>query len=129
MASGTTDLLNSVWGSSADTFFAVGAHGTILRSDGAPATTTSTTTSTRPADRCAVEAIYGEHARQTALLRAFRDAVARSGPEGRRLIALYYAWSPFLVNAVQSDATIRQWLKEMTDEILLPIAQTVAEAR
>jgi hypothetical protein len=127
MASGTTDFLNSVWGSSADTVFAVGTNGTILRYDGAPAITTSTT-STGPFDRCPVEAIYGEYAPQTALLRACRDAVARSGPEGRQLIALYYAWSPFIVNALQADATFRQWLKEAMDGLIPLLAQAVAAA-
>jgi hypothetical protein len=122
--SGTDDFLNSVWGSAPDNVFAVGENGTILRFDGDPAVTT---TSTSPPNPCPVEEIYGEHATQTELLRAFRDTVASRTPEGRQMIVLYYAWSPIIVKAMQQNEASGQWLKEMIDGIIPLIAQAVAE--
>lgn len=126
MESGTSNFLNSVWGSSSDNVFTVGDMGTILFYDGTPSATT-TTTSVRPPNSCPVEEIYGRDSRQAELLRTFRDTVIGNTPEGRQLIALYYGWGPFIVSALREDPAFKQWLREMIDGLLPPAVQLSVE--
>ena len=39
-------------------------------------------------------------------------------PEGRELIKLYYAWSPFIVRMIENDLELRNEIKKSMDEFL-----------
>ncbi len=94
-----------------------------------PATTTvisvTTTTVLPPAPTtttvpglCSAEQIYGEHSKETELLRYFRDNVLTQSPEGQEIIKLYYQWNPVAVKAMESDNEFREEVKEMLDGVL-----------
>ena len=80
--------------------------------------TTSTTTTTKGNRPCPAAVIYGEHSKETELLRNFRDTVVRKSPEGQELIKLYYQLSPVIVNAMEEDGEFRQEVKGLIDGIL-----------
>jgi predicted choloylglycine hydrolase len=71
-----------------------------------------------PQMNCPIEELYGEHARQTQVLRKFRDNVLATSPEGQELIDLYYKWSPTIVNAIKGDEKFKKEIKEVVDEVL-----------
>ena len=71
------------------------------------------------ADLCLVEEIYGEDSPEVARLRYFRDTVLNKTTEGRRIIRLYYEWSPFTVKAMEDDEKLKEEVKAVIDGILL----------
>ena len=82
------------------------------------------TTST-PDTTCPSTEIYGEGSSEVALLRAFRDNLLGQSPEGKELIKLYYQWSPVIVKAMGTDEGVKEELKNIIDELLPLIEQTV----
>jgi hypothetical protein len=84
-------------------------------------TTSSTTTTTVPPDPCAAEKLYGEHAPQTEALRQFRDTVLAKTPVGRCIIRLYYAWSPAMIEIIQTAPKMRRELRSYADRMLARI--------
>jgi hypothetical protein len=102
----TTYNLNGVWGSSGSDVFAVGYAGTIFHYDGPSSMI------------CPSESIYGEHSKQTELLRCFRDNVLNQTPEGQEIIRLYYEWSPAIVKAIEQDEEFKEEVKGMIDGVL-----------
>ena len=67
---------------------------------------------------CPSETIYGEHSKQTELLRYIRDNVLRQSPEGKELIKLYYQWSPAIVRAMEADGDFKADVKDLVDGLL-----------
>jgi hypothetical protein len=67
---------------------------------------------------CPVTALYGEHAKETALLRKVRDTVLTQTLQGRECIKLYYAWSPVLVRAMAEDKAFKADVKKLIDVVL-----------
>jgi len=106
MESGTTVHLESVWGSSGSDVFAVGWDGTILHYDGA---------SNLP---CLAKKIYGEHSKETEILRYIRNNILNQTTEGKELIKLYYQWSPVIVKAMEKDEEFKGEVKELIDGVL-----------
>jgi hypothetical protein len=41
-----------------------------------------------------------------------------TSPLGRKIIQMYYLWSPILVKVMQEDETFKEQLKETVDKIL-----------
>ena len=67
---------------------------------------------------CPVEEIYGEQAKETELLRYFRDNVLSKSPEGHEMIRLYYQLSPAIKIAMQNDEEFKEEVKGVIDELL-----------
>ena len=44
-------------------------------------------------------------------------------PEGRKLVKLYYQWSPLIVKAMEEDDDFREDVKEIIDEILVLVKE------
>ncbi len=80
--------------------------------------TTTTTTTTAPHSPCMIERLYGEDSEDTGLCRYFRDSVLSRTPEGRAIIRLYYAGSPFIVRAMEENQAYAAKVKEIIDSIL-----------
>jgi len=70
---------------------------------------------------CVAEQVYGNHSGVTEFLRKYRDNVLSQTPEGRKLITLYYQWSPALVKAMKQDKAFEADIREMIDGFLLLI--------
>jgi hypothetical protein len=68
---------------------------------------------------CIAEQVYGSHSRVTALLRNYRDTVLSKTPEGRKIIALYYQWSPAIVKAMKQDKAFETDIRKMIDGLLM----------
>ena len=73
---------------------------------------------------CPAEEIYGEHSKQTELLRYIRDNVLSKTLEGREIIRLYYQSSPVIVKAMETDGEFKINVKETIDKIFPLIAET-----
>ena len=67
---------------------------------------------------CAAGEIYGEHSREVALLRNFRDTVLSKSAAGRQLINLYYEVSPVIITAMEEDESVTKALKTLIDGIV-----------
>ena len=67
---------------------------------------------------CAMAALYGESSEEVEFLRYLRDNVLSQTSEGRKIIKLYYQWSPVIVNAMEEDMEFREEVKELTDGVL-----------
>jgi rhodanese-related sulfurtransferase len=67
---------------------------------------------------CPAEMIYGEKSEETMLLREFRDKVLNKTADGQRIINLYYAVSPVLVNMIEKDKKVNNRIKAAIDELL-----------
>jgi len=67
---------------------------------------------------CPLMAIYGEGSEEIAVLRYFRDSVLSQTTEGKKLIGLYYVWSPVIVKAMEEDEEFKAWVKEKIDSVL-----------
>jgi hypothetical protein len=67
---------------------------------------------------CPVEKMYGTASHEAAVLRQFRDTVLRKTPEGRKLITLYYQWSPQLVTMMKNNDSIKDTLKTVLGEMV-----------
>ena len=77
--------------------------------------------------RCAVISIYGNQSDETELIRNLRDRVLGKTREGRELIALYYMWSPALVQAMDEDKVLKEEVKETIDAFLPMIRKAVEQ--
>ena len=92
-----------------------------------PSTSTTTaagiiTSSTTTAEEhCVVEAIYGESTEITGLFRCMRDKVLSKTPEGRKIVDIYYAWSPVLIKMMEGDEDLKGEVHHFLDEIVLLI--------
>jgi predicted GH43/DUF377 family glycosyl hydrolase len=78
----------------------------------------STTTSTGNG-LCPFQVLYGEHAGEIEVLRALRDQVLITTPEGQELIELYYQWSPVIAQAMEEDEEFKDTIRELIDAIVL----------
>jgi hypothetical protein len=92
-------------------------------SDNGVSTTTTTTdtvsTTTTSSDiSCPIEQLYGDHSRETELLRHFRDTVLSATPGGQEIVRLYYAWGPAIVKAMEVDKKFRGEVREMVDGVV-----------
>jgi rhodanese-related sulfurtransferase len=67
---------------------------------------------------CPAEMIYGEKSEEAMLLREFRDKVLNKTAGGQRIIKLYYAMSPMLVNMIEQDRKAKNRIKAAIDELL-----------
>lgn len=76
----------------------------------------STTTTSTP---CPSKEIYGENSQETQLLRSIRDNVLSQTPEGRKIITLYYQWSPAIVRAMKEDKAFEADIRKMIDGFLM----------
>ena len=65
-----------------------------------------------------METIYGEDSEEVVILKYVRDHVLQGTPEGRELVKLYYAWSPFIGRMIENDPELQDELKEMLDVFL-----------
>lgn len=74
---------------------------------------------------CPVEAVYGESANETTLLRYVRDNILSQIPEGCGIIKLYYQWGPAIVKAMENDEEFKEEVKELIDGFLALIRETV----
>jgi len=104
--------------------------------------TTSTTTTTQPSttttipittttilpDTCPAEAIYGENADETKLLREYRDNVLRKTPEGQDLIKTYYRLSPKITGVLEQNPSLKVKAKIIIDSLLPAINKKVEES-
>lgn len=79
---------------------------------------TSTTTSVKK-KLCFLKALHGDDAEEIEVLRAFRDEVLRTTPEGQELIELYYQWSPIIVHAMEEDEEFKEMVKKIIDALVL----------
>ena len=70
-------------------------------------------TGCRVQEKCPASILFGTDNPQLDVLRLFRDEVLSQTSEGKELIELYYAWSPFLVEAMEQDEKLKQEIKEM----------------
>ena len=81
------------------------------------AITTSTTTTV--GNYCVVEAIYGESSEITGLFRWVRDTILSKTSEGRKIMEIYYAWSPVVVKMMERDEDLKEKVHQFLDEIVL----------
>jgi hypothetical protein len=99
---------------------------TTTSSSSIPANSTTTTTiSSRP---CAMEAIYGENAEQTELLREYRDNVLSKTPEGQETIKTYNKFSPDVTKLLEQMPLLKKRSKAFIDIILPGIRKKVEES-
>lgn len=70
---------------------------------------------------CLSKEIYGENSQEIQMLRSIRDNVLRKTPEGRKIIGLYYQWSPAIVEAMKEDQALEAEIRKMLDGFLLLI--------
>ncbi len=77
-------------------------------------------------DVCPVESMYGDHSRESELLRHFRDRVLNRTAEGRELIKLHYQLSPAITAAMEEDETFKAEVRELIDSVL-PLIQKMVE--
>lgn len=89
---------------------------TTIKDDTTTIITSSTTTGRKPP--CLVETIYGVNSEEAMILRCCRDHILQSTPEGRELVQLYYAWSPFIVRMIEIDPELQYEFRETLDELL-----------
>ncbi len=78
---------------------------------------------------CAVEAIYGEYAEETELLRYFRDSVLHKTSGGQELIRLYYWWNPVIVRVLAEDGEFKVDVRKTIDRILPLIEKEIKEVQ
>jgi rhodanese-related sulfurtransferase len=67
---------------------------------------------------CPAEAVYGEDSEEVQLLREFRDSVVQKTSEGRKLIVLYYALSPVIVNMMTENVKLKDRLLKVLNSVL-----------
>ena len=87
--------------------------------------TTTTTTRSGP---CAAEAIYGENAEETELLRKYRDNVLSKTPEGQEIIKTYYKFSPTVTELLEQRPLLKNRAKAFIDSMLPKIRKKVEES-
>ena len=81
---------------------------------------------TTPIRRCSIVQIFGEHSKETELLRLFRDEVLSKTSEGQDLISLYYMWSPAIVKIMEKDEAFEGKLNQLIGG-LLPMIEAVVQ--
>jgi len=67
---------------------------------------------------CPIELLYGEHSKETKILRYFRDHILKETPTGQELIRLYYELNPSILKAIEQDEEFKQDVREMIDGVL-----------
>ena len=65
-----------------------------------------------------METMYGEDSEEVVILKHVRDHILQGTPQGREIVKLYYAWSPFIVRMIENDPDLQDELKEMLDVFL-----------
>jgi len=88
---------------------------------GKPDTTTTitmSTTTTIANQSCPLELIYGEDSKEIELIRYLRDNLLSQTPEGRKIIRLYYEWSPMIAGIMKKDEGFKKEVEEMMGRIL-----------
>ena len=83
------------------------------------------TTTTIPSGPCAAEAIYGENAEETELLREYRDNVLSKTSEGQELIKTYYKFSPTVTKLLEQRPLLKNRAKAFIDSMLPGIRKKV----
>ena len=91
-------------------------------------TTEPTTTTTIRSGPCAAEAIYGENAEETELLRKYRDNVLSKTPEGLEVIKIYYKLSPKVTMLLKQRPLLKNRARNFIDGILPEIRKKVEES-
>lgn len=76
---------------------------------------------------CGSKSIYGEDSEEVELLRKYRDEVLSKTPEGRKIIRLYYEWSPVIVELLEEDTLLREYLTRMSYAWGLPMIKAMEE--
>jgi len=74
---------------------------------------------------CPFTIFYGKNSEEVELLRKYRDEILSKTVEGKKLIQLYYLWSPVITNAMEADEEFKKEVKEMIDELLPMIEEAV----
>ena len=59
------------------------------------------------------------------ILRKFRDEVLSKTPAGQKLIRLYYAWSPVIVEAMEEDENFMKQVQKIFDGIMPLVEKAV----
>jgi len=96
-----------------------------------PSTSTTTTaaittsSTTAVADYCVVEAIYGESSGKTQFFRWVGEKILSRTPEGRKIMEIYYTWSPVIVKMVEEDKDLKERVHQLLDEIVLLSEMTI----
>ncbi|MFC1592103.1 carboxypeptidase-like regulatory domain-containing protein [Thermodesulfobacteriota bacterium] len=67
---------------------------------------------------CSAEALYGQSAVETELLRSYRDQVLRATPHGRALIRLYNRLSPSAARFINDNEALAGTLRKAVDAAL-----------
>ena len=91
-------------------------------------TTKPTTTTTARSGPCAAEAIYGENAEETELLRKYRDNVLSKTPEGQEIIKTYYKFSPKVTMLLGQRPLLKNRAKTFIDGMLPGIRKKIEES-
>ena len=77
-------------------------------------------------DDCPISfALEGDEVQLDAI-RDFRDNVLSQSPAGQEIIRLYYQWSPIIVQAMENDASFKEWVTEQVEGIL-PLVEEAVE--
>ncbi|MEI6128179.1 MAG: CFI-box-CTERM domain-containing protein, partial [Pseudomonadota bacterium] len=79
----------------------------------------TTTTTTATGNTCMIEAIYGNQAEETVVLKHFRDTVLTNARCGRKIIKAYYEWGPGLLVLMQQHHQVRHLLKHVVDDMIV----------
>jgi hypothetical protein len=76
---------------------------------------------------CAATSALKEDSRKKDLriLRKFRDEVLSKTPAGQKLIRLYYAWSPVIVEAMEADENFMKQVQKIFDGIMPLVEKAV----
>ena len=79
------------------------------------------------ASGCAATSALKEDSREKDLriLRKFRDEVLSKTPAGQKLIRLYYAWSPVIVEAMEADENFMKQVQKIFDGIMPLVEKAV----
>jgi hypothetical protein len=127
--SATTTIINtSTTSSVTTTTTAISPTSTTTTSQLSTTTTNPTTTTTTRSGPCAAEAVYGENAEETELLRKYRDNVLSKTPEGQEIIKIYYKFSPKITMLLKQRPLLKNRAKTFIDRMLPGIRNKVAES-
>jgi hypothetical protein len=91
-------------------------------------TTLKPTTTTTRSGPCAAEAVYGENAEETELLRKYRDNILSKTPEGQEIIKTYYKFSPRVTMLLKQRPLLKNKAKTFIDRMLPRIRKKVEES-
>ena len=69
-------------------------------------------------EQCFFSRTLGEDSITVEYLRSYRDNVLTKTPEGRKLIKLYYQWSPVIVNIMDGDEDFMEEMISVIDEVV-----------